>query len=124
MILKLAKLAFEQLKKENIVFYEKDLKACGIDVSKDTEFTGMIAEIFKKETILHKKKVFCFVHLSVQEFLAAVHVFLCYLNKNMQELQFFFDKPEEMITLQELLQNAVDKAMKSREDTWTCSCGF
>ncbi len=114
MILKLAKLAFEQLKKENIVFYEKDLKACGIDVSKDTEFTGMIAEIFKKETILHKKKVFCFVHLSVQEFLAAVHVFLCYLNKNMQELQFFFDKPEEMITLQELLQNAVDKAMKSQ----------
>ncbi len=114
MILKLAKLAFEQLKKENIVFYEKDLKACGIDVSKDTEFTGMIAEIFKKEKILHKKKVFCFVHLSVQEFLAAVHVFLCYLNKNMQELQFFFDKPEEMITLQELLQNAVDKAIESQ----------
>ncbi len=114
MILKLAKLAFEQLKKENIVFYEKDLKACGIDVSKDTEFTGMIAEIFKKETILHKKKVFCFVHLSVQEFLAAVHVFLCCLNKNMQELQFFFDKPKKMITLQELLQNAVDKAMKSK----------
>ncbi len=114
MILKLAKLAFEQLKKENIVFYEKDLEACGIDVSKDTEFTGMIAEIFKKETILHKKKVFCFVHLSVQEFFATVHVFLCYLNKNMQELQFFFDKPKEMITLQELLQNAVDKAMKSQ----------
>ncbi len=114
MILKLAKLAFEQLKNENIVFYEKDLKACGIDVSKDTEFTGMIAEIFKKETILHKKKVFCFVHLSVQEFLAAVHVFLCYLNKNMQELQFFFDKPKEMITLQELLQNAVNKARKSK----------
>ncbi len=113
--MKLAKLAFEQLKKENILFYEKDLEACGIDVSKDTEFTGMIAEIFKKENILHVKKVFCFVHLSVQEFLAAVHVFLCYLNKNMQELQFFFDKPKRMITLQELLQNAVDKAMESQK---------
>ncbi len=127
MISKLAKLAFEQLKQENIVFYEKDLKACGIEVSKDTEFTGMIAEIFKKEKGLHYKKIFCFVHLSVQEFLAAVHVFLCYLNKNMQELQFFFepeenvtlqelqffDEPEENITLQELLQNAVDKAMES-----------
>ncbi len=96
MILKLAKLAFEQLKKENIVFYEEDLEACGIDVSKDTEFTGMIAEIFKKENIFHEKKVFCFVHLSVQEFLAAVHVFLCYLNKNMQELQFFFNKPKKL----------------------------
>ncbi|XP_073690536.1 protein NLRC3-like [Garra rufa] len=76
MILKLAKLAFDQLKKEHIVFYKKDLKECGIDASKDTEFTGMITEIFKREHRLHGAKVFCFVHLSVQEFLAAVHVFL------------------------------------------------
>ncbi|KAL0194907.1 hypothetical protein M9458_008479, partial [Cirrhinus mrigala] len=114
MILKLAKLAFEQLKQENIVFYDIDLEECDIDVSKDTEFTGMIAEIFKMEYGLYKTKVFCFVHLSVQEFLAAVHVFICYLNKNMQELQFFFDKPEENITLQELLQKAVDKARRSK----------
>ncbi len=120
MILKLAKLAFEQLKQENIVFYEEDLEECGIEVSenftglKGEEFTGMITEIFEMEAGLHEMKVFCFVHLSVQEFLAAVHVFLCYLNKNMQELQFFFDKPEENITLQELLQKAFDKAMKSK----------
>ncbi|KAL0149551.1 hypothetical protein M9458_055078, partial [Cirrhinus mrigala] len=114
MILKLAKLAFEQLKQENIVFYEEDLKACDIDVSEDTEFTGMIAEIFKMEDGLHETKVYCFVHLSVQEFLAAVHVFICYLNKNMQELQFFFNKPEENITLQELLQKAVDKTTGSQ----------
>ncbi|XP_026118061.1 NACHT, LRR and PYD domains-containing protein 3-like [Carassius auratus] len=114
MIRKLSKLAFEELKKKNIVFSEEDLKSCGIIVSKDTEFTGMIAEIFKKEDGLHEVKVFCFVHLSVQEFLAAVHVFLCYLDKNMQELQFFFDTPEENITLQKLMQKAVDIAMKSQ----------
>ncbi|XP_050956621.1 NACHT, LRR and PYD domains-containing protein 12-like isoform X2 [Labeo rohita] len=114
MILKLAKLAFEQLRKEKNLFYKEDLKSCGIDVSKDTEFTGMIAEIFKMENGLHETKVYYFVHMSVQEFLAAVHVFICYLNKNMQELQFFFDKPEENITLQKLLQKAVDKAMKSQ----------
>ncbi|XP_039530243.1 protein NLRC3-like [Pimephales promelas] len=113
MILKLAKLAFEQLKEENVVFYEKDLKSCGIDVSADSEFTGMIAEIFKKEHGLHESKIFCFTHLSVQEFFAAVHVFLCYLNKNMQELQFFFYESNEDITLHELLQEAVRKAMKS-----------
>ncbi|XP_073700318.1 NACHT, LRR and PYD domains-containing protein 12-like [Garra rufa] len=113
MILKLTKLAFEQLKKESVVFYEKDLKECGIDVIKDTEFTGMIAELIKKEYGLHVTKIFHFVHLSVQEFLAAVHVFLCYLNKNMQELQFFFDEPQENVTLQELLQKAIVKAMKS-----------
>uniref|UniRef100_A0A8C2DZX0 NACHT domain-containing protein n=1 Tax=Cyprinus carpio TaxID=7962 RepID=A0A8C2DZX0_CYPCA len=113
MILKLTKLAFEKLKDKKIVFDEKDLKACGIDLSKDTEFTGMIAEILKKEKVIHYKKVFSFVHLSVQEFLAAVHVFICYLNKNMQELQFFFDEPQESITLQELLQKAMVKAIMS-----------
>ncbi|KAL1276305.1 hypothetical protein QQF64_035928 [Cirrhinus molitorella] len=113
-ILKLAKLAFEHLKQDNIVFYEEDLEECDIDVSKDIEFAGMIAEIFKIEDGLHETKFYCFVHLSVQEFFAAVHVFICYLNKNLQELQFFFDEPKEDIKLLELLQKAVDKAMKSR----------
>ncbi|XP_073694467.1 NLR family CARD domain-containing protein 3-like [Garra rufa] len=127
MIRKLAKLAFEQLKQENIVFYEEDLKACGINVSKDTEFTGMIAEIFKKEDGLYETKVFCFVHLSVQEFLAAVHVFLCYLNKNMTELQFFFGDSQnttrqnfqflfrrQIVKFHELTTSVTAKAMQSQ----------
>uniref|UniRef100_A0A9J7XNQ9 NACHT domain-containing protein n=1 Tax=Cyprinus carpio carpio TaxID=630221 RepID=A0A9J7XNQ9_CYPCA len=131
-ILKLARLAFEQLKKENIVFYEEDLKACGIDVSEDFESTGMLTEIFQKEAGLHEMKVFCFVHLSVQEFLAAVHVFLCYLNKNMEELQFFIEEPQNRgryfflpqlklhkthknIALPKLLKKAVKKAMQSQK---------
>ncbi|KAL1276330.1 hypothetical protein QQF64_035953, partial [Cirrhinus molitorella] len=125
MILKLAKLAFEQLKKENIVFNEEDLKESGIDENKDTEFTGMIAEIFKKEVGLYKTKVFCFVHLSVQEFLAAVHVFLCYLNQNSQELLFFFEDSQNTarqrlqfffrkVKLHDLTKRATDKAMQSK----------
>ncbi|KAL0194628.1 hypothetical protein M9458_008200, partial [Cirrhinus mrigala] len=127
MILKLAKLAFEQLKQENIVFYEKDLKKCGINMGKDTEFTGMIAEIFKKENGLYERKVFSFVHLSVQEFLAAVHVFICYLNKSMRELQFFFEDPQttvrqkcqfffrsQIVKFHELTKSATDKAMQSK----------
>ncbi|KAL0152632.1 hypothetical protein M9458_052355 [Cirrhinus mrigala] len=125
LILKLAKLAFEQLKKENIVFYKQDLEACGIYVSKDTEFTGMIAEIFRKEDGLYKTKVFCFVHLSVQEFLAAVHVFICYLNKNMRELRFFFEDSQltarqklkfffRFVKFHDLTKRATDKAMQSK----------
>ncbi|XP_026068463.1 NACHT, LRR and PYD domains-containing protein 3-like [Carassius auratus] len=124
-IQKLAKLAFQQLKKENIVFYEKDLKECGINVSKDTEFTGMIAEIFKKENGLYKTKVFSFVHLSVQEFLAAVHVFICYLDKNRQELRFFYEDSQNTaiqkvqfffrnVKFHDLTKRATDKAMQSK----------
>ncbi|XP_057183399.1 NACHT, LRR and PYD domains-containing protein 3-like isoform X2 [Triplophysa rosa] len=122
MVLKLAKLAFEQLKEENTMFYEEELKKCGIDVSEDlTESTGMLTEIFKKEAGLHEVKTFCFVHLSVQEFLAALHVFFNYLNKNLKELKFFLNhkfrfclkKILRNVTLHELLNNAVAKAMQS-----------
>ncbi|XP_043092049.1 NLR family CARD domain-containing protein 3-like [Puntigrus tetrazona] len=126
MILKLAKLAFKQLKKGNMMFYEKDLEKCGITVTKDTEFTGMIAEISKKEDGLYKTKVFSFVHQSVQEFLAAVHVFLCYLNKNMQELKFFFKDSQttarqkilfffRAVKFVDLTKRATEKAMQSKK---------
>uniref|UniRef100_A0A673FRX7 NACHT domain-containing protein n=1 Tax=Sinocyclocheilus rhinocerous TaxID=307959 RepID=A0A673FRX7_9TELE len=119
MILKLAKLAFEQLKNKNFVFYEKDLEASGINVSEDFESTGMLTEIFQQEAGLHEMKVFCFVHLSVQEFLAAVHVFLCYLDKNMEELQFFFEEKQKdtlskNIPLHDLLKKVIEKAMRSQ----------
>ncbi|KAK3530650.1 hypothetical protein QTP86_030916 [Hemibagrus guttatus] len=114
MILKLAKLAFKQLEKGKIMFYEDDLIECGIEVSVDSEYTGMCAEIFKKESVLHEKKVYCFIHLSIQEFLAALHVFDSYLNKNMNELQLFFkDFPPMDTQLDVLLKNAVDKAKES-----------
>lgn len=113
-ILKLAKLAFTQLKRGNIMFYEDDLKECGIEVSVDSEYTGMCAEIFKKESVFHEKKVYCFIHLSIQEFLAALHVFDSYLNQNMSELQFFFrDCPPIDTQLDVLLKKAVDKAKVS-----------
>ncbi|KAK3510650.1 hypothetical protein QTP70_011910 [Hemibagrus guttatus] len=114
MILKLAKLAFKQLEKGKIMFYEDDLIECGIEVSVDSEYTGMCAEIFKKESVLHEKKVYCFIHLSIQEFLAALHVFDSYLNKNMNELQLFFkDFPPMDTQLDVLLKNAVDKAKET-----------
>ncbi|XP_053085784.1 NACHT, LRR and PYD domains-containing protein 12-like isoform X1 [Pangasianodon hypophthalmus] len=113
-ILKLAKLAFNQLKKGNIMFYEEDLLECGIEVRVDSEYTGMCAEIFKKESVLHEKKVYCFIHLSIQEFFAALHVFNSYLNKNMNELHFFFnDCPPIDTQLYVLLNKAVDKAKES-----------
>nr|XP_055060230.1 NACHT, LRR and PYD domains-containing protein 3-like [Misgurnus anguillicaudatus] len=121
-ILKLAKLAFEHLKNGDTMFYEKELKKCNINASEDTlESTGMFTEIFKKEAGLHEMKVFCFVHLSVQEFLAALHVFMSYLNKNLKELQFFFNheihfffkKLLKIVSLHDLLKKAVDKAIES-----------
>ncbi|XP_066505056.1 NACHT, LRR and PYD domains-containing protein 3-like [Hoplias malabaricus] len=124
-ILKLAKLAFEQLKRENIMFYENDIKECGIDVGGDFEYIGMCTEIYKQESVIHENKVYCFIHLSLQEFLAALYVFYCYVKKNMDELQFLLEGPlpegvtfvsdvPKIVSLYYLLIKAVDKSLRSQ----------
>uniref|UniRef100_A0A7N5ZY49 NACHT domain-containing protein n=1 Tax=Anabas testudineus TaxID=64144 RepID=A0A7N5ZY49_ANATE len=114
MIESLGKLAFEQLQKGNLIFYESDLTECGIDIRTASVYSGVFTEIFKEERGLYQDKVFCFVHLSVQEFLAALHVHLTFINSGVNLLSeeqspSLLSKPE----LQLLHQSAVDKAVQS-----------
>ncbi|XP_036812561.1 NLR family CARD domain-containing protein 3 isoform X6 [Oncorhynchus mykiss] len=116
-LLKLGKLAFEHLEKGNLVFYEEDLKECGIDVKEASVYSGVCTQVFKEESVLFQRVVYCFVHLSVQEFLSAVYVYHCYTTKNMDELKPFLQAtrvPSEEITLHELLKSTANKALESK----------
>ncbi|XP_056891128.1 NACHT, LRR and PYD domains-containing protein 12-like isoform X5 [Takifugu flavidus] len=82
LLLKLGRLAFQHLKKGNIMFYSEDLERCGLDVSEVSVYSGVCTEIFKRESVIFQKSVYCFVHLSIQEFLAAVYMFHRYTRKD------------------------------------------
>ncbi|KAM6894038.1 NLR family CARD domain-containing protein 3-like [Xenentodon cancila] len=83
----LGKLAFEQLQKGNLIFYESDLRECGIDTREASVYSGVFTMIFKEEKHLYQHKVFCFIHLSVQEFLAALHVHRTFSNSGVNLLE-------------------------------------
>ncbi|XP_034096533.1 NLR family CARD domain-containing protein 3-like [Gymnodraco acuticeps] len=82
----LGKLAFEQLQKGNLIFYESDLTECSIDIRAASVYSGVFTQVFREERGLYQDKVFCFVHLSVQEFLAALHVHLTFITSGVNLL--------------------------------------
>ncbi|KAL0151025.1 hypothetical protein M9458_053538, partial [Cirrhinus mrigala] len=117
-IVKLAELAFNQLMKGNVMFYEEDLRESGIDVTDASVYSGICTEIFREESVINHRKVYSFVHLSFQEFFAALHVFYCYLHKNSEILKMFLTGKSrtqfENISLDVFLKEAMNKALKSK----------
>ncbi|XP_060940501.1 protein NLRC3-like [Limanda limanda] len=88
-LLKLGRLAFEHLEEGNIMFYQEDLEQCGLNVMEASVYSGVCTQIFRRECVIFQKSVYCFVHLSVQEFLAAVYMFHCYTERNTEEIKNF-----------------------------------
>ncbi|KAM9306223.1 NLR family CARD domain-containing protein 3-like isoform 6-T7 [Pholidichthys leucotaenia] len=89
-LLKLGRLALEHLEKGNIMFYQEDLEQCGLGVTEASVYSGVCTQIFRRECVMFQKPVYCFVHLSIQEFLAAVYVFNCFTNKKTEVMKESF----------------------------------
>ncbi|KAI4794631.1 hypothetical protein KUCAC02_031941 [Chaenocephalus aceratus] len=124
LLLKLGRLAFEHLEKGHIMFYQKDLQRCGLGVTEALVHSGVCTEIFKRESVIFQKTVYCFVHLSIQEFLAAVYMFHCYTNRNNKVLKDFLKRDwpyknstirdQEYPSLDVFLKGAMEKSLRSR----------
>ncbi|XP_067447027.1 NLR family CARD domain-containing protein 3-like isoform X21 [Thunnus thynnus] len=114
LLLKLGRLAFEHLEKGNIMFYQEDLKKCGLDVTEASVLSGVCTEIFKRDSVIFQKTVYCFVHLSVQEFLAAVYMYHCYTSRNTKALKDFLGKYHSYSSLDDFLKRAMEKSLRSK----------
>uniref|UniRef100_A0A8C7WTR2 NACHT domain-containing protein n=1 Tax=Oryzias sinensis TaxID=183150 RepID=A0A8C7WTR2_9TELE len=114
----LGRLAFEQLQKGNLIFYESDLTECGIDIRAASVYSGVFTQVFREERGLYQDKVFCFIHLSVQEFLAALHVHLTFITSGLNLMKEQKKKSLKNLKLKQsspvqFYQSAVKKALQS-----------
>nr|XP_043908669.1 NACHT, LRR and PYD domains-containing protein 3-like isoform X2 [Solea senegalensis] len=111
-LLKLGRLAFEHLQKGDIMFYQGDLEQCGLSVTEALVYSGVCTEIFTRESVIFQKSVYCFVHLSIQEFLAAVYMFHCFTNNKTQVLKNFLGE-EYSAQIQTPFLNKLSSLVKS-----------
>ncbi|XP_061124926.1 NACHT, LRR and PYD domains-containing protein 12-like [Syngnathus typhle] len=81
----LAKMAFEGLMKKQQIFYESDLRESGLDELQVAKHSGVFTEVFEEVPPLKKyqrSKMFQFIHLSIQEYLAALYVMMSLFQDN------------------------------------------
>uniref|UniRef100_A0AAR2KS58 NACHT domain-containing protein n=1 Tax=Pygocentrus nattereri TaxID=42514 RepID=A0AAR2KS58_PYGNA len=109
-ILALGKLAFQHLEKNNLIFDSEDLRECGIEISETSVYSGVCTQ----ETGMFLGTVYSFVHLSIQEFIAALYAYVC-LNNDKKNVFSPQNTSQENgnETIVSLLKTAVDKALES-----------
>ncbi|XP_053173901.1 NACHT, LRR and PYD domains-containing protein 3-like [Scomber japonicus] len=113
-ILSLGKLALEELEKGNLLFTEKHLKECEINPETAVS-SGLLVQIKREGCGLYQQKMYCFVHLSIQEFLAAFYVFHTFNNtgENLLVESAVADPPAS-----DIYKTAVDKALENENGDW------
>ncbi|CAL9694333.1 unnamed protein product [Knipowitschia caucasica] len=117
LLLKLGKLAFIHLLKNNLIFYEEDLQQCELDPKEAAVKSGFFNSILRKEQLFLKQKVYFFVHLTIQEFFAALYVYDCFTNNKSwaPELNTFLcSEPSELFQRPafDLLKMTIDQVLE------------
>ncbi|XP_014877877.1 protein NLRC3-like isoform X1 [Poecilia latipinna] len=112
-LLKLGRQAFEHLEKGNIMFYQEDLEQCGLDVTEASVYSGVCTEICKRESVIFQKPVYCFLHLSIQEFLAAIYMLHCFTSRRSEVIKMFLVEKYNETSLDDFMKKVMEKSLSS-----------
>ncbi|XP_077399296.1 protein NLRC3-like [Vanacampus margaritifer] len=117
----LAKLAFDHLLKKSHIFSETDLQKSGFDYFGAAKHSGMFTEVFEVQPLKknRKCKMFQFIHLTIQEYLAALYVMMSLFHdkKNvLADSELPLESlliPSETTPIVQVHKTAIQKASKS-----------
>ncbi|XP_036381185.1 protein NLRC3-like [Megalops cyprinoides] len=115
---KLGKLAFRQLEKGQMITNEEEWRESGLNLKETVVHSGLCTELFKEVYVMYHEKVYCFMHLSIQEYLAALYVILSFKNNSRnvldQPLRTKVSRLFKETSMFDLHKSAVDQALQSQ----------
>ena len=113
-VLSLGKLAYEELRRGNLVFIGEDLIQRDMDITACAVYSGLFTQNSIESYDLIKQNLYSFVHLSIQEFLAAVHAFVTFVNTGVNVLtETVGGQPAS-----DFYKCAVDRALENDNGDW------
>ncbi|XP_073700603.1 protein NLRC3-like [Garra rufa] len=116
LIKKLAALAYWKPKEQNSMFSKEDLRKYCITPDEALRYPGIIIRVSECMFGYNRTKLFSFVHLSVQEFFAALFVFHEFLSGNQESLGLTKAKRGQKSNLSDFLKSVIDVAVESTNE--------
>ncbi|MCJ8740788.1 hypothetical protein PDJAM_G00063010 [Pangasius djambal] len=118
--LKLGKMAFQLLEKGVFRIEKEHWKEYGLGAEDAVVTAGLCTQFYREKFMMYQEKVDCFIHPTMQEYLAALYVFLSFKNhkKNVLESPKFKMFPGSKVDLVDLHKSAVDKALQAQNGNY------
>ncbi|TWW77438.1 Nuclear mitotic apparatus protein 1 [Takifugu flavidus] len=118
-LIKMGRLAFHMLQRNSYIFSEEDVMECGLNLIEVTVFSGLCTELPTASS--RGRRNFCYVHLTFQEFMAALYVFTMFRSESKNVLDsewlhmpnIFISKPDQTRSVASLLLRAVELTLRA-----------
>lgn len=119
LLIKLAKLSYSLLEKNEFQMEKEHWDDVGLpDSYPAMACTGLCTEFYREKYMIYTEKVSCFSHPTIQEYLAALHVFYCFKKHGKNVLEQSKLSKVLKVSLTDLLRSAVEKALSSKNSNY------